>query len=111
MSFLPVTENGEYVLAGMKPGSAEFGDIGAAAGTKTHGHDLSDAGQAQIFISGTVVVTRRVSTALYAPNLRVGGTAASESGSLQAVGAALAGATDSASTLQPSRAALAVIKY
>ncbi|MEX1078875.1 MAG: phage tail protein [Homoserinimonas sp.] len=101
---------GDYVLVGQRDGSAEFGTIGASHGAKTHGHSLSDAGQAKIEGTAGQLRFRRVGSESWQRSRTMSGSIVDSPGT-ETVGVGLMGATDPGSTIQPSRAALAVIKF
>lgn len=90
------------VLVSQDSSQTEFDTVSEVGGSKTHSHDLSDLGQAQIYTRAATpgIQMRRVATAAYTPTNAAAGTAATVSGA-DSLGTALAGATDAEEALPP----------
>jgi microcystin-dependent protein len=96
-------------LVGYKSGDPVFGTLGASVGASTHAHTLSDAGHARIGI-GTPAGAARVfidvsgDTTTYSPTnyASVSSVQSTDPGGTKTSKAKLGGASDSASTVQPS---------
>lgn len=87
------------------------GDVlGAAGGSETHTHALSDNGYAKLDPIAAGPHKARQIAASYATNVTMSGTAAT-SASTTTDGIALGGATDSGSTVQPTIILNKIIKY
>lgn len=88
------------------------GDVlGAAGGTETHSHVLSDNGYAKLDpIGAGPHKARQIGVTSYATNVTLSGTAAT-SASTTGDGIALGGATDSGSSVQPTIILNKIIKY